>query len=284
MGTVLTERATVLYNEKTPSGAYRLGLRMKADGVVAGHFYMLRTLHGLDPLLNRPLGAYRVLDRDGKVITRPLAPGAGSTPRPGFSGEGVEFLYNVVGKGTRLLAEKKEGDEMSLLGPLGRGFPLPSGMEPDKVIMVGGGIGIVPFYLFAAALGTGLFLFGARGREEATIAEDFRGLGCEVRISTEDGTLGEKGLVTGMLEREIRPQSLVYSCGPPAMLRAVAAIAREAGARCYVSLERTMACGIGVCLGCAVKTRRRDSGTYSMVCSEGPVFNALDIDWEDLVL
>jgi dihydroorotate dehydrogenase electron transfer subunit len=277
----LDEGATVLYNEKTRSGAYRLGLRTQAKGIVAGHFYMLRTAHGLDPLLNRPLGAYRVLDSGSNPLKRPTEQqGAGA--RGAFSGSGVEFLYNVVGKGTALLAEKQEGDEISLLGPLGRGFPLPRGLDAARVIMVGGGIGVVPFYLLAGALGGGLFLFGARGRDEAGLTDDFEGLGCELRVSTEDGSAGRKGLVTDLLADEIKEDSIIYSCGPPGMLRAVAAMAGEAGAKCYVSLEQTMACGIGVCLGCAVKTKHKSSGAFSMVCSEGPVFDARDIDWDDL--
>ncbi len=275
----LDERAVVLYNTKTRSGAYRLGIRTRAEGITAGHFYMLRTVHGLDPLLNRPLGVYRVLDSGSAPLRRPTEQ---EGARKVFSGSGVEFLYNVVGKGTALLAEKQEGDEISLLGPLGRGFPMPRGLDASKVIMAGGGIGVVPFYLLAGALGGGLFLFGARGRAEAGLTDDFEGLGCGIRVSTEDGSAGRKGLVTDLLADEIREDSIIYSCGPPAMLRAVAAMAAEAGAKCYVSLEQTMACGIGVCLGCAVKTKHKKSGAYSMVCSEGPVFDAADIDWDDL--
>ena len=224
----LDERATVLYNTKTRSGAYRLGLRTRAEGIVAGHFYMLRTAHGLDPLLNRPLGAYRVLESDGSAKDRPDEPGDAGAQRS-FSGSGVEFLYNVVGKGTALLAEKQQGDEMSLLGPLGRGFPMPRGLDAGRVIMVGGGIGVVPFYLLAGALGGGLFLFGARGRGEAGLTDDFEGLGCELRVSTEDGSEGKRGLVTDLLAEEIKEDSIIYSCGPPGMLRAVAAMAGEAG-------------------------------------------------------
>ncbi len=278
------ERALVLYNKKTESGAFRLGLKIKAEGVLPGHFFMLRTSAGVDPLLNRPLGAYRLLGASGEVILpeRPASGVRGEEGQWAFSGEGIEFLYNVVGRGTALLAEKKEGDEIGVLGPLGRGFSRPAKGDIERLIMVGGGMGIVPFYLLSAALGGGLFLFGARSGADARLTEDFSGLGCEVALTTEDGSLGEKGLVTDLLVKKITPRSLVYACGPPGMLKAVAAISSGIGARCYVSLEKAMACGIGVCLGCAVKTRRGGKAAYSMVCSEGPVFDAEDIDWEDI--
>ncbi len=280
------ERAEVLYNRKTPSGAMRLGVRMEVEGIVAGHFFMLRAAPGLDPLLNRPLGAYRLLDSHGQAMDREGLE-AGRGPDGSFSGHGVEFLYNVVGRGTALLAGRSEGEAISVLGPLGRGFCAPDGDEASRVVMVGGGMGIVPFYLLGAALEGigGVFLYGARARAEAGLSADFKGLGCGVKVSTEDGSAGRKGLVTDLLVDEIKANSIVCACGPPGMLRAVAATAREAGARCYVSLEKTMACGIGVCLGCAVKTGAGHGGRgngYRMVCSDGPVFDAAEIDWESL--
>jgi len=274
----MNEGATVLYNKKTACGAFRLGLGFRAEGIVPGHFFMIRTADSIDPLLNRPLGAYRVIGADG----------AAAAPLPGtetFSGDGVEFLYNVVGRGTALLAGLKPGDRTSVLGPLGgRGFSIPTD-NGKKLIMVGGGMGIVPFYMLTAALGDGLFLFGARGANEAALTTDFDGLGVEVKVATEDGSVGKKGLVTDLLARELTPDAIVYACGPPGMLRAVAAMSAAAGARSYVSLEKNMACGIGVCLGCAVKTKEEtetEKGRYRMVCSEGPVFEGSDIDWDDI--
>ncbi len=270
----MNEGATVLYNKKTASGAYRLGLGFPVSGIAAGHFFMIRTAEGIDPLLNRPLGAYRVLDAAGAVAPLPAG-------QKTFSGEGVEFLYNVVGRGTSLLAGLKAGERTSVLGPLGRGFPIPED-STKKIIMVGGGMGIVPFYMLASVVKGGVFLFGARGARDAGLTSDFDGLGCRVMVSTEDGSVGTKGLVTDLLGEELSSDSLVYACGPPGMLKAVAAAAERADVKCYVSLEKTMACGIGVCLGCAVKTRQEGRGRYRMVCSEGPVFDAAEIDWDDI--
>lgn len=261
-------RAKVLYNIHINDRYFRLGLAFEARRVRAGQFFMLRVTGGLDPLLRRPLGVYKVLEESGDE-------GGGS-----FSGTGVEFLYEVVGRGTRILSEREAGEEIDILGPLGNGFPLEEAAGDKSVIMVGGGMGIVPFYLTAKALKGGLFLFGGRGAAEAGLTEDFKGLDSDVRISTDDGSVGRKGFVTELLAAEITSGSVVYACGPPGMLRAVAEMAEGAGARSFVSLERAMACGIGVCLGCAVKTNEdKGNKVYKMVCSEGPVFDASRIDW-----
>ncbi len=258
---------------------------MKVSGIRAGHFYMLRTADALDPLLSRPLGVYRILNSAGA----PLLSRGGQDGT--FSGDGLEFLYNVVGRGTALLARKKPGDNISLLGPLGNGFPASCDIDAERIIMVGGGMGIVPFYLQASLLQGGLFLFGARGVAETRLTEDFSHLSCRVEVSTEDGSAGVKGFVTALLDRELKEDSVVYACGPPAMLKAVAAMSRERAVRSYVSLEKRMACGIGVCLGCAVKTKAGhecvekggdDGGALKMVCSEGPVFDSDLIDWDDI--
>lgn len=270
----MNEGATVLYNKKTACGAFRLGLGFRAEGIKSGHFFMIRTANSIDPLLNRPLGAYRVLDAAGSPVV-------GVVGQSSFNGEGVEFLYNVVGRGTSILAGLNVGDKTSLLGPIGNGFPLPDDLT-KKIIMVGGGMGIVPFYMLAAALAKGVFLFGARGKSDAGLTADFDGLGCRVEVSTEDGSVGTKGLVTDLLAKELSFDSVVYACGPPGMLKAVAGMAAMAGVQCYVSLEKTMACGIGVCLGCAVKTRQKGRAKYRMVCSEGPVFDSAEIDWDDI--
>ncbi|MFQ5353976.1 MAG: dihydroorotate dehydrogenase electron transfer subunit [Thermodesulfobacteriota bacterium] len=279
------KRASILYNKETESKAFRLGLAIEVNGIRPGHFYMLRRPGTIDPLLSRPLGVYRLINAHGAAVP-------GAIEGSAYSSEGVEFLYNVVGRGTTLLTGMTAGEELSLLGPLGNGFPLPKDRDADKTIMVGGGMGIVPFYLMASLMDKGVFLFGARGAGQARLARDFSGFPCRVEVATEDGSVGTKGLVTDLLERELSPDSVVYACGPPAMLKRVAAMAAERGVLCYVSLEKTMACGIGVCLGCAVKTKAGSGhglngadgggGRYRMVCSEGPVFESTLVDWDDI--
>lgn len=264
METVVRRNAEILYNRKLTERYFRLGVSLEVEDITPGQFFMLRVTEGLDPLLRRPLGAYRIIE---------CAPG--STPGL-FSGSGVEFLYEVVGRGTAMLSEKETGESVDILGPLGRGFHA----GPGRAVMVAGGVGIVPFYLLSKALGGGLLLFGGRSARDTALVEDFRGLGCTIKVSTDDGSAGRKGFVTELLCEELTAGDSVYACGPKAMLARVAAVAEEAGAACQVSLERNMACGIGVCLGCAVRTA---GGAYRMVCSEGPVFDASEVDWKALL-
>lgn len=272
----------VIYNKRISPGFFRIGIEWKVRGVRPGQFVMLRVTEGLDPFLRRPFGIYSVLGPTGKRVS-------------GRSGSGIEIVCKVVGAGTGILAAKEPGESVDVLGPLGNGFPLLRGPAASKVIMVAGGIGVAPFYLLAGEgrrraknSGAGLLLFGARSGNEAGITRDFTRLGCRVRVATEDGSLGTRGLVTGLLTAALKPGSVVYACGPLSMLKAVARIAENAGVKCLVSLERAMACGIGVCLGCAVKTMDHKErangggGEFKMVCSDGPVFDSSEIDWERL--
>lgn len=255
----------ILYNDRLTEGYFRLGLEWKTPEVRAGHFVMLRVSDGLDPLLRRPFGVFRLLGAKGKAS----------------KGTGVELLYRVVGRGTEILSAKRPGECLGVLGPLGNGFPMPE--KGQKAVMVTGGMGIVPLYMLAERLGEATLLFGARSKKETVLLKDFRGLGLKIKTATEDGTVGVKGFVTALLEKELKKDTLVYACGPMPMLKAVSRMCRDAKVKCLVSLERSMACGIGVCLGCAVRTMNHEAGemrNYRMVCSDGPVFDSEDIDWK----
>ncbi|MDH4227617.1 MAG: dihydroorotate dehydrogenase electron transfer subunit [Deltaproteobacteria bacterium] len=248
------------------SGDFRL-IRLRMEGakklnIKPGQFVMLRVSEGLDPLLRRPFSVY---DSEGGSV--------------------VELLYKVVGKGTAIMRDMVKGDGVDVMGPLGK--PFPAVKDPSKLVMVAGGIGAAPFYLLTKEIakkrGTPLFLFGARTKADAKIASLFKGLNAKTFISTEDGSVGAKGRVTALLEKKLSEGSVIYACGPMGMLKAVSAVAKERGVKCLVSLEAGMCCGIGVCLGCAVKTIKHekspDNALYKMVCSDGPVFDANDIDW-----
>jgi len=215
-----------------------------------------------DPLLPRPMAVYR------------------ATPEPG--GAAVEVLYKVSGRGTALLADARPGERVRIVGPLGVGFPLPA--PGQRALLVGGGTGIASLHDLAAAArarGPVVVLLGARSAGDLMGRDDFAALGVELRIATEDGSAGHQGLVTELLERALAEPGaggeLVYACGPTAMMRRVAALAAAAGRRCIVSLENRMACGFGVCLGCAVP---RAGGGFALVCRDGPVLEASALDWE----
>ncbi len=188
-------------------------------------------------------------------------------------GEELEFRYKIVGRGTQLLAELPQGAPLGLMGPLGNGFAAPKG----RAILVGGGTGIASLYELATRCTNEVrVLLGGRSRDEVLGLEDFEGLSLELGVTTEDGSFGTRGQVTDLLE--LRPGDEVYACGPKGMMRSAYERAHAAGARCWVSLETYMACGFGICLGCAVKSV---SG-FRYVCTDGPVFDAEEIVWDEL--
>ncbi len=191
----------------------------------------------------------------------------------------MEIIFKVVGRGTKLLAACRKGDSVDVLGPLGVPFKLPK--KNETVLMVGGGIGFPPlFFLAADMVRRGYdpaaieFFYGGRRATDILERTRIKKLGVRFRPVTEDGSLGQKGLVTEAVEqyRADNPgkRLRIYSCGPEAMLRAVDDLGRKYGVPGQLSLEAPMPCGIGVCLGCVVELRK---GGHARVCSEGPVFD-----------
>ena len=201
------------------------------------------------------------------------------------------FLSRAVGPGTRALAEVAVGAELELLGPLGRGFELPpaGAAGEGEVILVGGGVGVPPLVHAAAELAplTGTALIGAARRELLLGTESLAGRGFRVRVATDDGSRGYHGLVTDLLAQELAAApspAAVLACGPHPMLRRCAELAAAAGVRCQVAVEEPMACGFGVCLGCAIRVRAaagegQDGSAYALVCRDGPVFPAERVLW-----
>jgi dihydroorotate dehydrogenase electron transfer subunit len=197
----------------------------------------------------------------------------------------IEILYRVVGRGTTLLAEAEPGQSLSIVGPLGRGFPIEPGGGP--ALLVGGGSGIASLYELAAALSRAgrpvELVLGARSAADLIGRDDFAALsGVSLVCTTEDGSFGRRGRVTEPLEEWLdrsASDATVFACGPTPMMRVCAELAQARGARCLVSLENPMACGFGVCLGCAAPRRE---GGFSLVCRDGPVFEASEIAWEGM--
>jgi len=201
---------------------------------------------------------------------------------------GISLLYKVVGAGTGLLSERKKGGELDVLGTLGNGFDitLMDDNNTGEAVLVAGGHGAAPIYALAEALVKKeipvTVLLGARTGGHVVCAGEFKKTGAKVRIATEDGSRGHKGYITELLkdlpERKKRKgeRPPVFACGPRPMLAAVAAVTKNDGARTQVSLDAYMACGIGACLGCAIRT----VDGYKLVCKDGPVFGAAEIDWE----
>jgi dihydroorotate dehydrogenase electron transfer subunit len=256
--------------ENRCEGGANWRLRLQVDGWCGfgpGQFVMLspgsRTdVVRTDPLLPRPMAVYRA--------------------EPSDAGAVVEILYKVSGRGTGLLADALPGQQVALVGPLGRSFELPAAGE--RAILVAGGTGIASVYELAArarASAEVTVLLGARTRRDLMAVEDFKSLGIALRLATEDGSAGEQGLVTALLEAELATDdaSRVYVCGPTPMMRRCAEISAAHGRPCVVSLENNMACGFGVCLGCAAPLA---AGGYALVCRDGPMFDAEQVAWEGL--
>lgn len=237
----------------------------------AGQFVMLRVLTMHQPLLRRPFGIFR---------TGFMPADCESMPPKEF----VEIIYKVVGEGTEIMRTLGPGDQVELLGPLGQGFEY--GPSEEEKILVGGGIGLAPLFMLAETLverSKVRLLMGGRTRDDIIAVTEFERLGVETYVSTEDGSLGEAGLVTQVLEKRLaaNPCAAVYACGPMPMIRAVETICRRTGASLQVSLEALMACGVGACLGCVVKGKghSEENPSYLCTCKVGPVFKAGQLDW-----
>lgn len=178
------------------------------------------------------------------------------------------------------MKELKSREIINVLGPFGNKYPEP---ESDKIpLLIAGGIGMASLFSLAEALSKKAYiLYGARNKDELLMLDELKGLTDELIISTDDGSIGKKGMISDVLNEFLIHHSslithyLLYACGPKPMLEAVSRIAREKGLKGYMSVEENMACGVGACLGCTVKT----IDGYKRVCKEGPVFPIEEIVW-----
>lgn len=253
------ERVSVIANDPIAPGVGLIVLHAPrcASLVRPGQFVHLRIAPGADIILRRPFSIHRAY------------------------GQRIEILYQILGTGTLRLAEKPAGDEsMDLVGPLGTGWNIPAGTA--HALLVAGGLGAAPLGMLAEQLAEqGVAVTVAQGAPtaERLIARDlFERVARKVEVATDDGSAGEHGFVTGPVARllESEPFDVVYVCGPEAMQRSVAQQVAATEAQCQVSLERLMACGIGVCLSCVVSTR----DGQRRACVDGPVFAAEEVVWD----
>jgi dihydroorotate dehydrogenase electron transfer subunit len=245
-----TFKASIVSNRKINTDFFELvlDLALKAK---PGQFVELRLAEGLEPLLNRP---FSIAWADASKIA---------------------IWYQIRGLGTKWLSKKKKNDVISGYGPLGNRFPKFKG----KTVFVVGGCGVGPIRFLSDFVKPEKILIGGRSKCNVYGLPVFKKADIPIAISTDDGSLGYKGLVTDMLEKEIRKSHIdnIVAVGPNGMMRAVAEIAKRENIACWLSLESFMACGIGVCYGCSVNT----IDGYKRVCKDGPVFEANSIIWED---
>jgi dihydroorotate dehydrogenase electron transfer subunit len=188
------------------------------------------------------------------------------------------LLVHAIGTGTKVLANQLPGTILNMIAPLGNHFTMPISSGAARALLVGGGIGMAPLLFLGATLRDNgcepIFLLGAKGKEELVQLDEFAKYG-KVYVTTEDGSLGEKGLV---LQHSVLEDAFdaVYTCGPKGMMIAVAKYAATRQIPCEVSLENVMACGIGACLCCVEDT----VVGYKCVCTDGPVFNITKLKWQ----
>jgi dihydroorotate dehydrogenase electron transfer subunit len=269
-------KSVVVSNQEISPGYRRIRLTAPRAILEAkpGQFVMVRVRDGVDPLLRRPFCIYDV---------GTFASEYPDTPRQCY----LEILYKVVGKGTSIFSTLHEKDSVDILAPLGNGFTL--GESGGEELLVGGGFGLAPLYFLARRLvgkSSVKVFIGGRRKEDVLCVTEFEQLGVDTYVATDDGTLGSRGLVTEVLEEYLSRQGkrrTVFACGPEPMLHAVARMCEKYGIRCQVSLEATMACGVGACLGCVVKGSSHAEKTpdYRCVCKEGPVFDTTELLWEE---
>ncbi len=227
-----------------------------------GQFVQIRVNSSFDPFLRRPFSVASV------------------------SSDTFRIVFRIRGKGTKILSQLNEGDDVEVLGPLGNPFPL---FDERDIIMVGGGVGIAPLFFLAQKLAPKnrlQFFFGARNRTELIMLKDFKKLTKNIAIATEDGSFGKKGKVTDLFSPKLQPpgllameepstlvKPLIFACGPLPMLKVLQS--SFVSIPVYGFLEERLGCGTGLCFGCAVKKK---TGGYLRLCKEGPVVNLNEIE------
>ena len=191
----------------------------------------------------------------------------------GVAGDLLTVVFQVKGEGTRWLAARQAGDVLDVLGPLGHGYEIPDG----RVLVVGGGIGVPPMLYAAKCCHGADACVGFRSREQAILLEELGAVCGEVRVASDDGSIGAHGFVDALVRQALAEKryDAVFACGPRPMLHSVARAAAEGHTACYVSMEERMGCGIGACLVCACSV----GGHHRHVCKDGPVFRAEEVDW-----
>lgn len=238
--------------------------------VLPGQFVMVRIAGLTDPFLSRPLSIYSFSIEQNACV--------------------LELLYRVTGKGTKILAGLIEGSQLEVLGPLGAGYAMPDGEK--NIVFIAGGIGVAPLSLLAerlcarsASCGPDMtFYLGAQSSRQILGVDKLQTLCYAVHVCTDDGSFGKKGLVTDLIRGDLKKyppgETMIYACGPKAMLKSLHKLL-GGKYRCHVSLEERMACGVGACMGCVVDMKdERGDRSYKRVCADGPVFELHQIVWD----
>lgn len=252
--------ATVVSNQPIADRVFRLEVQGDLIGEMTwpGQFVHVRCGTGIDPLLRRPISICDV-NVEEKILT---------------------MVFRVEGHGTKILSESVPGQPLDLLGPLGQGFPIEERKEGEHALLIGGGIGVPPLYYLGKELvkrGVKVtYVIGFGTASQVILEDELKSVGTTY-VVTMDGSAGEKGLVTDVLNEQFNLEDsawdVLYSCGPLPMLKALQDRFQSTGKEGYLSLEQRMGCGVGACLACVCQTQNPESGKkYRKICSDGPVF------------
>lgn len=257
-------KAKLISKEELIPGIFKFAV--EANEIVKtakpGHFLEIRVNDDIEPFLRRPISIHN-MEKDKGIL---------------------EFIFQVKGKGTRILSEKNIGDLIDIIGPLGKGnFDYEN---YNNLAIIGGGIGIFPLYELAKCAkneGKNVNTYlGFRNKELVALEKEFEDISTKLTLTTDDGSYGKEGFAINFLRQDIEDGNIdsIYACGPLPMLKAVRNLAIEKNIPCQISLEEKMGCGLGVCLGCAVKTAEspKEAPQYVHVCKAGPVFEAKDVE------
>lgn len=272
MSAIFNIKVKILSGKEVTPNIYLMRLKAPeiAQEALPGQFIHIKCSKDNYPLLRRPLSIHRIDKEKGEIF----------------------ILFQAVGEGTKLLAQRAVGDDLDIVGPIGNGFNIYP--ESKKIMIIAGGIGVAPLLALCEESirqdKEVRVLIGALKKELVIGEESIRNLGAKVDIATDDGSYKYKGLVTDLLERTIKKGWLadqIFACGPKPMLRKIDEIALKANINYQVSLEERMACGIGACLGCVCEIKTKDKKEdkvkyeFERVCVDGPVFKASEVVWDD---
>lgn len=254
----------IVKTEKIIDGIYHFIIKAPeiANVAKAGQFLEIQVSKTGEVFLRRPISIYNINKGKGEV----------------------EFIFQVKGKGTQILSNRKVGDTLNILGPLGNGAF--SVKKYDKVAIIGGGIGTYPLYELAKELKESesekvTMYMGFRNKGLVTLEKEFEEVTDRVVITTDDGSYKEKGFALNVLKEDCAKEKpdMIFACGPLPMLKAVQEFANANDIKCEMSLEERMGCGIYACVGCNVRivTENPDEVKYKYVCTNGPVFNSKEV-------
>ena len=258
-------KAKLVKKEQLKPDIYKFSVQAKEITEIArpGQFIEIRITDQVEPFLRRPISIHNI-DKENGIL---------------------EFIFQVKGNGTEILAKREEGQEVDIIGPLGNGV-----FKFDKyqnIAVIGGGIGVFPLYELskrAKEQGKNVNTYlGFRDKDFVVLENEFKEISDKLVLATDNGTYGQNGFAINFLKEDSKTQKpdCIYACGPAPMLRAVKEFAVQNDIACQVSLEERMGCGIGVCVGCSVKTAKspKEAPEYYGVCKVGPVFDAREVDF-----